>query len=43
VIEHVAYHAGQIIYITKLKRAKDLGFTQLPSTDSKASERRLPV
>ena len=43
VIEHVAYHAGQIIYITKLKRAKDLGFTQLPSTASKASERRLPL
>jgi uncharacterized damage-inducible protein DinB len=31
VIEHVAYHSGQIIYITKLKRAKDLGFTRLPS------------
>jgi uncharacterized damage-inducible protein DinB len=43
VIEHVAYHLGQIIYVTKLKRAKDLGFTQLPSTASKASERRLPV
>jgi uncharacterized damage-inducible protein DinB len=43
VIEHVAYHAGQIIYITKLKRAKDLGFTQLPSATSKASERKLPL
>lgn len=43
VIEHVAYHAGQIIYVTKLKRAKDLGFTQLPSAASNASERRLPV
>jgi uncharacterized damage-inducible protein DinB len=41
VIEHVAYHAGQIIYITKLKRAKDLGFTRLPSTASKADERKL--
>jgi uncharacterized damage-inducible protein DinB len=41
VIEHVAYHAGQIIYVTKLKRAKDLGFTQLPSASSKASERKL--
>ena len=43
VIEHVAYHAGQIIYITKLKRAKDLGFTQLPSAASKARERKLPL
>jgi uncharacterized damage-inducible protein DinB len=43
VIEHVAYHAGQIIYATKVKRAKDLGFTHLPSTDSKANERKLPV
>jgi uncharacterized damage-inducible protein DinB len=30
VAEHFGYHAGQIIYITKLKRAKDLRFTQLP-------------
>lgn len=43
VIEHVAYHSGQIIYITKLKRAKDLGFTRLPSAGSNASERKLPV
>jgi len=41
VIEHVAYHAGQIIYVTKLKREKDLGFTQLPSATSKSSERKL--
>jgi uncharacterized damage-inducible protein DinB len=43
VMEHVAYHTGQIIYATKLKRAKDLGFTQLPSESSKASERKGPV
>jgi uncharacterized damage-inducible protein DinB len=30
VYEHFAYHAGQIIYVTKLKRGKDLGFTHLP-------------
>lgn len=30
VYEHFAYHAGQIIYITKLKRGKDLRFTHLP-------------
>jgi uncharacterized damage-inducible protein DinB len=43
VIEHVAYHAGQIIYVTKLKREKDLGFTQLPSAASKAAERKLKL
>ena len=43
VIEHVAYHAGQIIYVTKLKRAKDLGFTQLPSPASNPAERKLPL
>jgi uncharacterized damage-inducible protein DinB len=41
VTEHVAYHLGQIIYVTKLKRAKDLGFTRLPSAASKADERKL--
>ena len=41
VSEHVAYHLGQIIYVTKLKRAKDLGFTRLPSAASKADERKL--
>ncbi|MGH9343712.1 MAG: DUF1572 family protein [Terriglobia bacterium] len=30
VIEHVAYHAGQIIYLTKLRLGKDMGFTHLP-------------
>jgi uncharacterized damage-inducible protein DinB len=30
VYEHFAYHAGQIIYLTKLQRGKDLGFTHLP-------------
>ena len=30
VVEHFGYHTGQIIYITKLKRAMDLGFTRLP-------------
>jgi uncharacterized damage-inducible protein DinB len=41
VIEHVAYHLGQIIYVTKLKRAKDLGFTHLPTASADASERKL--
>jgi uncharacterized damage-inducible protein DinB len=43
VIEHVAYHTGQIIYVTKLKRAKDLGFTKLPNDASKPADRTLPV
>ena len=30
VAEHFGYHTGQIIYITKLKRAQDLKFTRLP-------------
>jgi uncharacterized damage-inducible protein DinB len=36
VAEHFGYHTGQIIYITKLKRAKDLRFTQLPVIRKKA-------
>lgn len=31
VVEHFAYHTGQIIYITKLKRGFDLKFTRLPA------------
>lgn len=30
VTTHFAYHAGQIIYVAKMKRAADLGFTKLP-------------
>lgn len=33
--EHFAYHAGQIFYITKMKRAKDLRFTRLPASQRK--------
>ena len=36
VYEHFAYHTGQIIYLTKLKRAKDLRFTRLPPLKSTA-------
>ncbi|HEV2493885.1 MAG TPA: DUF1572 family protein [Terriglobia bacterium] len=35
VTEHFAYHAGQIIFITKLKRGEDLGFTRLPGEKRK--------
>ena len=37
VSEHFGYHAGQIIYITKLKRAEDLKFTRLPVVKKKAN------
>jgi len=30
VVEHFAYHTGQIVFVTKLKRGKDLKFTNLP-------------
>lgn len=30
VSEHFSHHTGQIIYLTKLKRGKDLRFTRLP-------------
>ena len=30
VVEHFAYHTGQIVFITKLKHGKDLKFTRLP-------------
>lgn len=39
VTEHFGYHAGQIIYITKLKRAEDLNFTRLPAVKRKGSGR----
>jgi len=35
VAEHFAFHAGQIIYVTKLKRGRDLKFTQLPAQKKK--------
>jgi uncharacterized damage-inducible protein DinB len=35
VYEHFSHHAGQIIYITKMKRSKDLRFTKLPAIKKK--------
>ncbi len=40
VTTHFAYHAGQIIYVAKMKRAVDLGFTKLPPTP--AAKKRPP-
>jgi len=35
VASHVSYHAAQIIYITKMKRGEDLGFTKLAPVKAK--------
>jgi len=44
VTEHFAYHAGQIILITKMKRRRDLKFTHLPKqTPKPVTPRRLPA
>ena len=44
VTEHFAFHTGQIIYVTKLRRGRDLGFTRLPGEKRRRSPaRRLPA
>jgi len=35
VYEHFSHHAGQIVYITKTRKAKDLRFTKLPAIEKK--------
>jgi len=40
VVEHLAYHTGQIIYITKLRLGEDLGFTRLGGPGEKKGRRR---
>ena len=35
VCEHFAHHAGQIIYITKMRQGKDLRLTKLPALKKK--------
>ncbi len=40
VTEHFAYHTGQIIYVTKLKRGEDLGLTRLPGQKPKKPRTR---
>ncbi|MGH9405626.1 MAG: DUF1572 family protein [Terriglobia bacterium] len=39
VVEHFAYHTGQIIYLTKLRLGTDLGFTRLPRQKQPAGAR----
>ncbi len=36
VVEHFAYHTGQIVFVSKLKLGKDLGFTRLPEEKKEA-------
>jgi uncharacterized damage-inducible protein DinB len=36
---HVAYHAGQIVYVAKMKRGQDLGFTKLPAPSQQKGAR----
>ena len=38
VAEHFAFHAGQIIFVTKLKRGEDLRFTRLPGQGKAAKK-----
>jgi uncharacterized damage-inducible protein DinB len=40
VVEHFAYHTGQIIYITKLRLGEDLGFTRLGGSREQKGRRR---
>jgi len=40
VVEHFAYHTGQIIYITKLRLGEDLGFTRLGGPGEKKGRQR---
>jgi uncharacterized damage-inducible protein DinB len=45
VVEHFAYHTGQIIFITKQQVGRDLAFTNLPGEKRSKKSRRpaLPV
>ena len=44
VTEHFALHCGQIIYVTKLRKRSDLGFTRLPGEKPPPrATSRLPV
>lgn len=41
VVEHFSHHAGQIIYLTKLRRGEDLKFTHLPQVKKRRSNSSL--
>ncbi len=40
VTEHFSHHAGQIIYLTKLKKSRNLGLTRLPADKKRKGSRR---
>ena len=42
VVEHFAYHTGQIIFVTKWKLDKDLRFTRLPGEKPRKAVVRVP-
>src|SRR5258707_4673211 len=42
VVDHFAYHTGQIIFVTKWKLEKDLRFTRLPVYKPKKAVTRFP-
>ena len=42
VVDHFAYHTGQIIFVTKWKLGKDLCFTRLPGDRPKKPVTRVP-
>jgi uncharacterized damage-inducible protein DinB len=42
VVDHFAYHTGQIIFVTKWKLGKDLRFTRLPGAKPKKIITRVP-
>ena len=41
VVEHFAYHTGQIVFVAKLKLGEELGFTRLPGEKKKSRGRRI--
>jgi len=44
VVDHFAYHSGQIVFITKLRLGRDLNFTRLPGAASRSRKgSRLPA
>jgi len=43
VAEHFAFHSGQIIYVAKMKRGVDLGFTRLPGEKNRKASRLTQV
>ncbi len=43
VVEHFAYHTGQVLYIAKLRSRRDLGFTRLPGQPPLAASKGRPL